>query len=284
MAGEQVQDANSALVDKVAPLGEAGSQTSTVLANAETKLVSPDTKEADAAAAVTTAEAAVAAAKTPEEKAAAQAELDKIKLPVPVVDPAALAAAEKAVADAKTPEEKAAAEKALDALKKPAEDKPGTAPEKYTDFVVPDGVIMRPEDAASFGALAKELSLSQSQAQKLVDYEAGRIKAAGETAMTAYNQLLTDRLAVSKADPEVGGIKFDESVADARKAMAAFGTPALQKYFDASDAGSHVEIIRMLAKIGKAVSDDKIHLGGKPIETSGPKSLEERLFPSAKPA
>lgn len=283
MAEGQVTDANGIVVEKTAPLGEAGA--GPALANAEAVVVSRDTNASPDPAAVTAAEAAVAAAKTPEEKTAAQAALDKIKPAVtaPVVDPAALAAAEKAVADAKTPEEKAAAEKKLADLKSPPVDKPGVAPEAYTDFVVPEGVILPAEVAKDFGVLAKELSLSQSQAQRLVDFQSKQALAGAQAQAKAWEGLLNDRLAESKADPEVGGTHFDENIGSARKAIEAFGTPGLQKYLNTSDAGSHVEIIRLLSKVGKAISEDTIHFGGK-APAGEQKDLAERLFPSAKPA
>jgi len=50
-------------------------------------------------------------------------------------------------------------------------DKPEGAPEKYEAFKVPEGVTIDETAATEFGALAKELNLTQENAQKLVDYQ-----------------------------------------------------------------------------------------------------------------
>jgi hypothetical protein len=248
--------------------------------------VSRDTSVAADPAAVTAAETALAAATTPESKAAAQAALDALK--PPVADPAkaaadtkalAVTAAEKTLADAKTPEEKAAATKALAELK----DTPGVAPEKYEAFTLPDGLIPDATQHEAFGELAKTLNLSQLQAQKLVDFEVGRVQEAVKTNAKAWNDLLDTRLAETKADPEIGGAKYDESIASAHVALKQFGTPELAKYLSKDAAGSHKEVVRFLAKVGSAMADDKIVLtGGRPI-ASTPLTQAQALYPSMRP-
>jgi len=229
--------------------------------------------DAAAKAAKETADAAAATVKTEADTAAAA------KL---VTD---TAAAEKAVTDAKTPEEKAAAEKALEVLKGP-KDTPGVAPEKYADFKLPEGITPDPAVLAEAAKVFKELNLSQSQAQKLVEMDTARTlaaaKKAGEDQMTAWNGLLETRLAEAKADPKVGGSNWDQSIADAGKAIKELGTPALQAYLNRSDAGSHVEVILFFAAVGKAIGDDQIHFGSQKPQAAGEVDLAKRLFPNQK--
>ncbi|HZX69760.1 MAG TPA: hypothetical protein VFE77_02995 [Rhodanobacter sp.] len=193
-------------------------------------------------------------------------------------------AAEAVLAAAKTPEEKVAAQKALDILKGPT-DTPGVAPEKYEPFTLPKEITPDPAAIAAFEGVAKGLNLSQSQAQALVDFDTKRAieqgTKAAEAQTKAWNTLLETRLSEAKADPVIGGQNWDASVTSARAAITAFGTPALQAYLNQSDAGSHVEIVRFFAAVGKAVQDDSVHFGGKQPQPADI-SLAKRLFPNDK--
>ncbi len=51
------------------------------------------------------------------------------------------------------------------------EEKPAGAPEQYEAFKVPEGVTIDETAATEFGTLARELNLTQENAQKLVDYQ-----------------------------------------------------------------------------------------------------------------
>lgn len=238
-----------------------------VVGSRETVVVADPAKEAADKA---------AADKVVADKAAA----DKVESDKVAANKTALDTAEKAVTDAKTPEEKIAAEAALKALKSAQSDKPGTAPEKYEAFTLPAGVAATEAEMAPFQALAKELSLSQSQAQKLVDFEAARVQAQVKGQTDAWNKLMGDRLATLKADADIGGAKFDESVGHAKRFLGKYGTPELQKYLNESDAGSHVELVRALAKAGKAMGEDGFVSGASPAAVAA-KPIANRMFPTA---
>jgi hypothetical protein len=303
-------DANGAARAPVAPLGQAGivaaapaeGSVTTKPAAAGAAAVSRDTiassPENNAAALAADAarlakaseisklEKAIAANTDPAAKTRLEAELAKLKPAADdAVQAAAIAAAEKVLADAKTPEEKAAAQAALDKLKAPVS-LTGAPAEGYTEFKLPPGFTPDPAALAAVTPLMKELNLSQAGAEKLLAFEAGRIKAAAEAAgknhVGAWNKLMGDRLTAAKNDPEVGGSGnpdvFAKTIADARAGIKAFGTPALQAYLNTSEAGSHVEVIRALAAAGRAVSNDTVHLGGAAVKAE-PKTLADRLFP-----
>ena len=206
----------------------------------------------------TAADAGKASDKAPDNAADAAAGGDKApdKTGEDAAKAEAITAAEKAVAEAKTPEEKAAAEAKLAELKgeKPAA-KSG-APEKYEEFKLPDGQKL--DEAALTEALPvfKELNLSQEQAQKLVDLQAKFVQKSADAALENWNKHMETVLADAKADKEIGGQGWDQNLGLAKKAITAFGTPALQEYLNTAEAGSHKEIIRFFAKVGKAVSED----------------------------
>lgn len=204
-------------------------------------------------------------AKSAEENAAAKAEHDKTK-------PAA--------GDDKN--------KNADADKVPADG-------KYA-LTMPDGVELDTDLADALGPEFKSLNLTNAQAQKLVDkYIEVQTKRATDSAgkpetqwsAAAYNYFkdngTPDTWAdKAKADPEIGGGKWDASVASATRAIAALGDADLKNYLNASGGGNHPSLIRFMAKVGSMIKEDNPANGGaegagKPVEAA------HVLFPNDAP-
>lgn len=133
-------------------------------------------------------------------------------------------------------------------------DEKPVVPEKY-EFKAPEGVEqLDPQALAVFEPIAKELGLSQDQAQKLVDIYPQIQQQQAE----AWSKQVTDWGDQVKADKEIGGDKLTASVGQAQKALDQFGTPALRDYLESSGLGNHPELVRAFAKVGKMMSEDKI--------------------------
>jgi hypothetical protein len=83
-------------------------------------------------------------------------------------------------------------------------------------------------------------------------------------------------LTSSKTDQEFGGEKLSENLSVAKKALDAFGTPELRKLLDDSGLGNHPEVIRMMYRAGKAISEDRF-VGGSPggQKGSGFRSMDD---------
>lgn len=151
------------------------------------------------------------------------------------------------------------ADKSKDAEKDKAKepdkkDEKPVVPEKY-EFKAPEGVEqLDPQALAVFEPIAKELGLSQEQAQKLVDIYPQIQQQQAE----AWSKQVTDWGDQVKADKEIGGDKLTASVGQAQKALDQFGTPALREYLESSGLGNHPELVRAFAKVGKMMSEDKI--------------------------
>ena len=151
-------------------------------------------------------------------------------------------------------------------------------PDEYKDFNLPDGVELDQVTMDKFKPLAKELELTQDQAQKLVDFYNDGAKASADESQTYYSELMTEWQETVRNDKELGGKNFDESLSAARRALDAFATPELYEVFDATGMGNHPEVVRVFARIGKAVKDDMIRVGN--ASTTGPKDPADVLFPS----
>lgn len=159
------------------------------------------------------------------------------------------------------------------------EAKPEGAPEKY-EFQPTEGVAeVDPQVIGQFAEVAKELNLSQDQAQKIIDKVAPAMQARqAEQLQAARTQWAED----AKADKEFGGEKLAENLAVAKKAMDTFGTPELRSLLNDSGLGNHPELIRFMYRAGKAISEDTfVNSGGAaPAE---PKTTAQRMYPNMNP-
>lgn len=132
-----------------------------------------------------------------------------------------------------------------------------TTPQEYTDFTTPEGYTLDGEIGDAFKATARELGLSQDQAQKLIDLDVKRAQAQ-QSAMMQASKAWAEATA---SDPEIGGDKLAENQGLAKKALAAFGTPELVDLLDKSGLGNHPEVVRVFVRAGKAISEDRIVTG-----------------------
>lgn len=138
-------------------------------------------------------------------------------------------------------------------------------PEKYT-FSAPDGSEYDPEIVDAFSGAAREAGLTQDAAQKLIEKMAPAIAARQVDQVQAIH---TEWLNASSADKEFGGEKLAENLGVARKALDTFGTPELRTLLDETGLGNHPEVIRLMYRAGKAISEDTFvggvsRVSGKP--------------------
>jgi hypothetical protein len=162
----------------------------------------------------------------------------------------------------------------------PASSEPAAqgAPETYADFVIPEGVKLDDTVAAEFKGLAKELNLSQENAQKVADVVAKQTLAAAQAQQAEIRSINDSWIAQTKADKEIGGEKLAENLAAARAAMEATTTPQLRMLLDRSGLGNNVEVIRHFLRIAPAFAEDTHVAGGKP--PTGDKSAAKVLYPN----
>jgi len=141
------------------------------------------------------------------------------------------------------------------------------APESY-DFKTPEGQPALDKavlDAAT--PIFKELNLSQSQAQKLVDFYNTQMKAQTENITKTVNTMREGWVNEVKADTEMGP-KLDQIKADIGRAFDALGDTKLVNEFksamDLTGAGDHPAFVRAFWKLSQRVIE------GKPVSGGGP--------------
>lgn len=157
------------------------------------------------------------------------------------------------------------------------QDTDSDAPVDVGALRIPEGFERDEQSAAAFGEVASELELTQKQAQKLVDLQAKLIGQQAEKQAAVFKEQVQKWEDEARKDPEIGGVKFDEKAAMGRKAIAAFGNSKLVEAFNTTGLGSHPEMIRFMYRIGQAIQEDKLDLGGANPESQT--SAADRMFP-----
>ena len=193
-------------------------------------------------------------------------------------DSAALATDQKTTTDTKTADtstDKAADTKATDTKTddKTKDDKAAGPPEKY-DLKAPEGYEIDAKLVEEFTPIAKELGLTNEQAQKLTDlYNKHSIESA-EAPYKAYETMRTDWRAEVAKDPVLGDGKDNlkpEVRANISKAYDAIGdakaVEAFKAAMDLTGAGDNPAFIRAMNSWGKLLSEGTLVRGAGPAST-----------------
>lgn len=185
------------------------------------------------------------------------------------------APAAEAGATSQTPEQIAAAQAEADASA-PKPEK--VVPDKY-EFKTPDGATLDADATGELEGIAKELGLSQDEAQKVADIGA-KMALKWETRQAdAVQAASAEWAAAATSDKEYGGDKLTESLGTAKRALDAFGTPELRTLLEGSRLGNHPEVIRFMVRAGKAISEDRMVTGGAGPATAS-QSVAKSLYPN----
>lgn len=158
---------------------------------------------------------------------------------------------------------------------KPADgDKPEGAPEKY-EFKPAEGQELDTAALEQFEPIARELNLTNEQAQKMVDLYGTKIMPMVQQQQAEAWQKTTEQWAADvKADKEIGGDKLTGNLSAAQRALAQFGTPELKEYLEGTGLGNHPELVKAFVKVGKAMSEDGMVTG----KENGQRSAAEVLY------
>lgn len=200
--------------------------------------------------------------------------------------------AEKAAAD-KATAEKAAAEKAAEeaarGTKAPTEqekleaEKAAAQAQKDIDLMkLPEGSPLSPEDLAAVKKQALEAKMTKEQAEGLIKERNTGALALKTSQDNAFAQMKTQWKDSLDKDPEMGGEHLAETVLLSSRAFKSLASAEFQVQMEKTGFGNHPEFVRMMAKIGKLMGEDKLIRGnveGAPVQ----KSKEEILFGKTTP-
>ncbi|GJA00438.1 peptidase [Enterobacter cloacae] len=154
------------------------------------------------------------------------------------------------------------------------EQKQEGAPEKY-EFKPAEGQELDTSALEQFEPIARELNLTNEQAQKMVDLYGTKILPMVQQQQAEAWQKTTEQWAADvKADKEIGGDKLTANLSAAQRALDLFGSPALKEYLEGTGLGNHPELVKTFIKIGKAMSEDGMVDGSN----QGQRSAAEVLY------
>lgn len=169
---------------------------------------------------------------------------------------------------------------ATETTEKPAAEaatKPATqAPEKY-DIKAPEGTEYDPKVLEAFTSAAREADLTQDAAQKLIEKMAPALAARQNDQIQAIHN---EWIEASTADKEIGGEKLRENLEVVSRAINTYGTPELRTLLNTTGLGSNPEVLRLLFRVGKTVSEDS-HVGGRPGATGAAASGAASFYPNS---
>jgi hypothetical protein len=175
-----------------------------------------------------------------------------------------------------------------DPPKEPESPDPDAVPETYADFTMPEGVELDAAALEGFMPVAKELGLSQANAQKLVDYYADQIKRQTEGAAETAEKWYAERKAAEtaerieadlvalKADKEIGGQNFEPVKA---QVMEFVGTLPIEfrKMVDQQGLSNNPEFVRAFHRAIHYTPQDR---GERPAGGGGGRTIEQRMYPT----
>lgn len=146
--------------------------------------------------------------------------------------------------------------------KKPEEgekkDEPQGAPEQYEDFSAPEGLTYDDQFIGTFKDAAKELNLSQKQAQHLLDKCAPVLAQRQIEQIKAVSDQWVER---TKTDKEIGGENWTRAASDIARVRDRFGVnadgkmdPDIQEFMQ-TPIGNHPGLLKLLARVGRAFGE-----------------------------
>ena len=159
------------------------------------------------------------------------------------------------------------------------------APDEY-DFTagLPEGVELDSSMAEHMAPVLKELNLTQAQAEKLMAAYIEGGSASAEASTNEVVQIVKGWKETARADPEIGGDKWDDTLVQANGVLKKFGTPELIKdVMIGQGVGNHPEVIRFVRRVAAAVGEDTLISGGQ-TDTTEKASPEAGWYGDTTPA
>ena len=178
--------------------------------------------------------------------------------------------------------ESGAEDKTVDQVKPNGADAETDAPIEYTDFNLPEGMQLDKDAMADFMPFAQKHKLSQEDAQAHVDIFAKGAERAVKANAKAWVDLKSGWNAEAKADKEIGGEHYDDSIRLSKVFIKAWtkhtGNEKFAEALNTTGFGDHPEFIRLLKWAGDIVDQDDYQFGGS---TGGaPRTQAEIMYPN----
>src|SRR6185503_5483162 len=85
-----------------------------------------------------------------------------------------------------------------------------------------------------------------------------------------------------KADPEIGGVRLEASMASAARAIDRLGVPGLKEALNLTGAGNNPAVVKAFVRLGQMVSEDRF-TPGNDAPPAAPRSAAQVLYGDSGP-
>lgn len=133
------------------------------------------------------------------------------------------------------------------------------APEKY-EWDLGEGVEVSEELAGEFEPIARELNLTNDQANKLASEMLPKVQ---KQMSDQWAKQVDEWRQQAESDEEFGGAKLEGTMKEARKALDHHGSKELTELLDQTGIGNHPALIRAFASMGRSLKEDQLVSGEK---------------------
>ena len=147
----------------------------------------------------------------------------------------------------------------------------------YT-LTAPEGYPISEGALKGLNEVCNSANLNEEQANAVMAYMQGNYTSFVAQQQEAMQAQAKAWIGEFQADKEFGGDKFNASLADAQRALATFdegGT--VSKMLAETGYGNNPEVLRIFARVGRALGEDKLIGKGGGAEQ---KPLEDRMYPN----
>lgn len=133
------------------------------------------------------------------------------------------------------------------------------------------------------GIMSDDKLAPLERGQKLLDLYHGAVKKAGESNVEAWNTVKETWVKEIKADPEIGGVKFDQSKTTIARAIDSMGqekAAAFREALDVTGAGDNPAVFRGMLELASKLTEGG-HVAGAPAQQGAKPSIKEAFYPNS---
>ena len=148
-------------------------------------------------------------------------------------------------------------------------------------FKLPDGVNEGASVVNHVTDVAEKFKLTQEQAQELLNTQASYDAKAATESDAEYARAVNAWAKDAKADGEIGGNEWRETIRRSNVAIEKYGTTELRDFLKAG-VGNHPEVIRFLARVGATLVEDKMLHAPAFVRGQSQGGVQPKLYPNSK--
>ncbi len=130
-------------------------------------------------------------------------------------------------------------------------------PIAYTDFTMPEGFELNPDDGKVLQELGQQFKMPQEAVQKLVDLGVQM----QQRQVQEQQKTIASWVDAAKADPEYGGDKLQANLLTAQRAFSLPRGDKISKILHMSGLGNHPDVVGFMTEVGKLLQPDNITTG-----------------------